>query len=189
MSIAISSGHGLFSRGAAGIIDEVNEARSVVNQVSSFLKAVGVQVNTFHDNTTPSSQSTVNNIVSWHNKQSRNLDVSIHFNDHGDISANGTETLFKSGNTQMQNLAERLSSRINQASGLRLRGTRGAVSRIDLGFLNNTNINRAILVEVCFVKNQNDVTLYHRNFMNICVAIAEVISGVTIPSELIPLPM
>ena len=49
--ICISSGHGKYVRGAAGIIDEVDEARRVIEQLALSLRDRGVEVETFHDNT------------------------------------------------------------------------------------------------------------------------------------------
>ena len=51
MKIAISSGHGKYVRGASGYIDEVDEARRVVDAVASLLGDAGVEVESFHDNT------------------------------------------------------------------------------------------------------------------------------------------
>ena len=50
-AIVISSGHGKLIRGAAGVLDEVDEARRVVERVADKLEARGVEVYVFHDNT------------------------------------------------------------------------------------------------------------------------------------------
>lgn len=184
MSIAISSGHGLHVPGASGIINEVTEARLVVEHVAGFLRVVGVPVSVFHDNTSRNQRDNLNAIIAWHNNQTRNLDVSIHFNDYSDTSVNGTETLHRTNNTQMRDMASRISTRISQVSGIRLRGTNGAVARDNLAVLNG--LSRAVIVEVCFVNNANDVNLYRNNFHRICAAIAEAISGRQIPPHLIP---
>ena len=47
----ISSGHGKLVRGASGVLDEVDEARKVVDTVAARLKVKGVEVKIFHDNT------------------------------------------------------------------------------------------------------------------------------------------
>ena len=54
--IVISSGHGLKIRGACGLLDEVHEARRVVDNVSERLRKNGVHVKTFHDNTSTFSE-------------------------------------------------------------------------------------------------------------------------------------
>ena len=50
-SIVISSGHGKYVRGASGILDEVDEARKVVERVGMELEARGLNVKIFHDDT------------------------------------------------------------------------------------------------------------------------------------------
>jgi N-acetylmuramoyl-L-alanine amidase len=49
MKIVISSGHAKYVRGASGLIDEVHEARRVVEQVAEALRGLGVDVVTYHD--------------------------------------------------------------------------------------------------------------------------------------------
>ena len=44
------SGHGKHIRGASGYIDEVDEARKVVETVADYLRDTGVEVTTYHDN-------------------------------------------------------------------------------------------------------------------------------------------
>jgi len=181
LRVAISSGHGLHVRGAVGIIDEVDEARRVTDEVARRLRALNVNVVVFHDNTSTNQTQNVNTIVSWHNSQIRDVDISVHFNSFPDPNVGGTETLYRAGNVAMRTLAQRLSSSISQASGLEIRRKKelgGAYARDNVGFLNFTlinGINRAILLEICFVNNQRDVDLYRNNFNAICNAIATTI--------------
>ena len=49
--IVISSGHGKYVRGASGIIDEVDEARRVVEHLADELRDRDVDVKVFHDDT------------------------------------------------------------------------------------------------------------------------------------------
>ena len=46
--LVISSGHGHFVRGASGYLDEVTEARRVVERVAESLRELGIEVETFH---------------------------------------------------------------------------------------------------------------------------------------------
>src|SRR5262245_34874208 len=76
--IAISSGHGKYIRGARGDpvppqLDEVDEARKVVERVADFLRGAGVEVATFHDNTSTTQSQNLDTIVNWHNRQTRDL--------------------------------------------------------------------------------------------------------------------
>jgi N-acetylmuramoyl-L-alanine amidase len=85
MKIAMSSGHAKYVRGASGSpvppqLDEVDQARRVVDRVAEMMKQAGVGIVTFHDNTSHSQNENLNTIVAWHNKQTRDWDISCHFN-------------------------------------------------------------------------------------------------------------
>jgi N-acetylmuramoyl-L-alanine amidase len=182
MKIVFSSGHGKYIRGASGYIDEVNEARKVVEKVADLWKKSGVDVITFHDDTSTSQSQNLNTITNFHNKQTRDYDVSCHFNAYQTTSKPmGTEVLY----VTQSSLAAKVSGAISGAGGFL---NRGAKKRTDLAFLNNT-AKPAILLEVCFVDSQADVNLYHSNFDKICIAIAESISGVKVPGAPIEPPV
>src|SRR5215468_1236178 len=165
MHVVISSGHGKYIRGASGLIDEVDEARKVVPRVAQALRTLGHHVVEFNDDVSTTQNENLNRIVSFHNSQTRDLDVSIHFNAYEPTSgARGCEVLYL---TQQQ-LAADMSSRMAIAGHLT---NRGAKKRTDLYFLNNTSAP-AVLVETCFVDAQMDVDNYHAHFDAICDAIA-----------------
>lgn len=172
---AISSGHGLFVRGAANKtfgMDEVNEARKVVEITAKYLKNLGETVHVFHDNTSKTQRDNINTIVKYHNSKVRDLDISVHFNAAAETSsARGVEVLYVSNTGKP--IAEKVSKAIADASGLK---NRGAKKRDDLGFLNGTN-KPAILIEVCFVDSKEDTRLYKAKLEEICKAIAETVSG------------
>src|SRR5499427_1119395 len=172
--IAISSGHGKYIRGARGNpvppqLDEVDEARRVVEHVADYLSSAGVQHVTFHDNTSHDQNTNLNAITSWHNKQTRDLDVSVHFNAY-DHSAHGTEVLY----VTQQTIAKEVCDAIVLAGGFTNRGPK---YRSDLAFLNNTN-KPAILIETCFCDNTGDSNAFMANFEAICRAIAEEIGAI-----------
>jgi N-acetylmuramoyl-L-alanine amidase len=169
-SVVISSGHGKYVRGASGIIDEVDEARKVVEQVAKMLQQRGVSVKKFHDDVSKSQSENLNRIVDYHNAQTRDLDVSVHFNAYEQVSKPmGTEVLYV---TQPE-LASDMSEAIALAGDLI---DRGGKKRTDLFFLNETE-EPAILIEVCFVDSEADCDAYQDSFDEICSAIAQVISG------------
>lgn len=175
MKIVISSGHGKLVAGASSIIDEVTEARKVVPQVASYLKSVGVDAIEYHENTATNKTANLNAIVKYHNSQTRDLDVSVHFNAFSKTDRPmGVEVLYYSEAA----LAAKVSKAIADASRL---GNRGAKERKDLYFLNGT-AKPAILIEVCFVDSSADVKLYQEKFDEICKAIAEAISGKAVVS-------
>lgn len=172
MSIALSSGHSAFLPGAVGIIRERDENVRVVNRVAELLRANNVAVSVFHDSASRSVTANINAIVSWHSRQGRSRNCSIHFNAHRRTDQPmGTECLHRN----QASLATRVSAAM--ARGGRFRD-RGAKHRTNLGFLNR--LSNAVLLEVCFVDSSADVALYRANFEAICREIASSISGVSI---------
>lgn len=172
MKYTISSGHGKYVSGASCYINEVEEARKVVDKVSEILKELNESPNIYHDNTSKDKTTNVNTIVKYHNSTNRDKDISIHFNACNKTdNPVGVEVLYYTdGNKE---LASNISKAISNASGLK---NRGAKQRTNLGFLKNTN-KGAVLIEVCFVDSKKDVELYKDNFEKICIAIAETLSG------------
>ncbi len=169
MSIVISSGHGELIRGASGYIDEVDEARRVVNKVAELL---GSGATVFHDDVSTSQSENLNRIVNFHNSQSRDLDLSIHFNAYQTTdNPMGTECLYLTQAT----LAETVAAKVSDAGRFINRGKK---KRTDLFFLNKTEMP-SILLEVCFVDSKADVDLYDMHFEAICVAISEATRGKT----------
>jgi len=179
MKIVISSGHGKYIRGAKGVLDEVDEARRVVEQVAACLRAANVPVVTFHDNTSTTQSQNLNTIVNFHNSQTRDLDVSVHFNCYQSTSKPmGTECLYKT----QKDLSAKVAKGIADVSGLI---NRGAKYRSDLKFLNAT-AKPAILIEVCFVDSTADADLYGNKFDEICQSIAQSVSGASAPGPTPP---
>jgi N-acetylmuramoyl-L-alanine amidase len=184
MQIVISSGHGKLVRGASGYLDEVNEARRVVEQVADHLRDMNVEVTIFHDNTSTTQDENLRTIVNFHNAQERDLDISVHFNAYETTSKPmGTEVLYVS----QEELASSLSKAIALAAGL---PDRGGKYRSDLYFLNNTE-EPSILIETCFVDSSADASAYEQEFQAICQAIAERVSGVEAesPPDIPPEPV
>jgi N-acetylmuramoyl-L-alanine amidase len=178
-AVVISSGHGLYVRGAAGPapwgLDEVDEAREVVDRVGQILRDAEYDVTTFHDNTSHSQSENLNTIVNFHNAQVRDLDVSVHFNCY-DTTAHGTEVLY----VTQDDLADRMSQAISEAGNFTDRGPK---YRSDLKFLNSTE-EPAILIETCFCDNHEDCDKYRSEFEAVCMAIAEIISGQDIGDDI-----
>jgi N-acetylmuramoyl-L-alanine amidase len=168
--IVISSGHGKHIRGASGYLDEVDEARLVVETVADLLLRHGLGVKTFHDDISTTQSENLETIVDYHNSEERDLDISVHFNAYETTSKPmGCEVLY----VTQGDLAETLSEAIANAGNLTDRGPK---YRSDLYFLNNTE-EPAILIETCFVDSSTDADLYRQKFDEICSAIASVISG------------
>jgi len=165
--ITISSGHWTIGTGARDLIDEVTEARRVVDRVIAILRSWKIPVHHVEDNTSKNQQQNLTYLVTQHNKTSRQLDVSVHFNASSgrQLKGIGTEVLYYDA----KELAAKVSKAISFASGLI---DRGAKQRKELAFLANTN-KPAILLEVCFVNSTVDTAIYNRDFEKICQAIAK----------------
>jgi N-acetylmuramoyl-L-alanine amidase len=177
VKIVMSSGHGLHVRGAEGPppwgLDEVDEARKVVDQVAKHLRQLGAEVTIYHDDISTTQSENLDRIVDFHNSQGpHDLDAAIHFNAFEVTSEpRGCEVLFVSD--AAMNIATDVSATIAYVSGLK---DRGAKRNEDLYFLNET-AETSVLVEVAFVDSEADVALYKENFHIICRSIAEVLAG------------
>lgn len=169
--IVISSGHGLKIRGASGIIDEVDEARRVVNRLAEVLTEHGVEVVTFHDDKSTSQKQNLWTITDFHNSEERDLDISVHFNafEQRDEPV-GTEVWYV---TQAE-LARQLSAAMATV-GFKDRGEKWTDG---LHFLNQTTMP-SVLLEVCFVDSTADCDIYHDNFEALIEALAAELAGET----------
>lgn len=173
MKTVISSGHGKYIRGAEGPspwgLDEVDEARKVVETVADALRELGVEVTTYHDDVSTTQSENLTRICDFHNSRTRDLDVSVHFNAYTVTSKPmGTEVLY----VTQEALAQTVCDAICNAAGFLNRGPK---YRSDLKFLNATE-EPSILIETCFVDSSDDVEVYHENYDVICNAIAEAIA-------------
>lgn len=178
--INISSGHSINCQGASDIINEVTEARKVVDRIYEMCKAIGIEVYKYHD-TSSSSRQNLANIANWHNQFKDGIDVSIHFNCYQHTSNSmGTEVCYYS---QAQ-LASQVSSAISKASGLK---DRGGKERKGLYVLRHTN-KPMILIEICFLDSSFDVQKYRENFDGICSAIIEALTGKVYMSRPVSVP-
>ncbi|SES68304.1 N-acetylmuramoyl-L-alanine amidase [[Clostridium] polysaccharolyticum] len=164
MKINIHAGHnapGKKACGAVGYIDESKEARKVKERVKKMLKAAG---NTVHDCTVDNGISqldVLNKIVKKCNANKVDLDISIHFNackqDKGDGKTKGVEVLVYNKKGQVTKYAEAIAKEVANALGVTNRGVKEDKS---LYFLRKTNAP-ALLVEVCFVDDKDDVEKYN----------------------------
>ena len=177
--VNISSGHSINCQGMSDVINEVTEARKVVDRVYEIVKSSGKACYKYHDTASSSSQNLAN-IVNFHNQYKDGVDVSIHFNAsvHTD-NPMGVEVCYYSDST----LASQMSKAISDAGGFK---NRGAKQRTGLYFLKRTN-KTSILIEVCFGDSTKDCELYKANFEAICQAIAKTLIGDTsdhIPNDI-----
>lgn len=162
--VVISAGHGKYVSGAVGNgYTEHVEAAKVVKRVVEIL---GKEAIAYYDKTSKTQRDNLNNIVNYHNKQSRLLDVSIHLNSGG---GTGSECLYYDA----KSLSAKMSKAMADALGMQ---DRGAKIRQELYFLNATH-KPAILLELCFIDSKSDMAAYKKNFEKLCQAIAKVIAA------------
>src|SRR5262245_13906850 len=145
-SIVISPGHGLRIRGARGNpvppqMDEVDEARRIVDKIAGYLRQANVPVQVVKDDVSTTQSANLNYLVNHHNALTRDLDVSVHMNCYNH-TASGVEVLY----VTQQSLAAEVSAAISRVLNI---PNRGAKKRTDLAFLNNTE-EPAVLLEVAF---------------------------------------
>ncbi|WP_427110853.1 N-acetylmuramoyl-L-alanine amidase [Lysinibacillus xylanilyticus] len=183
-AIVISSGHGQYVRGAKGFLDEVVEARRIVDAVAKYLREHGATVYVYHDNTSRTQRDNLNAIVAYHNGKQRSLDVSVHLNAASTTNdPRGCEVLYYDAKQ----------SAINVSKAMAVAGCfkdRGAKERRELAFLAGTK-EKALLLETGFVDSRADADLYRRNFDAICVAIAVSLAkeaGITLSMPSQPAP-
>ncbi|PKC51252.1 hypothetical protein RhiirA1_484177, partial [Rhizophagus irregularis] len=138
-------GHYSPGSGAKDIIDEVTEARKIVNRIVRLLQNVDIGVTHIEDNISKTQEENLEYLIAQHNNTTRKLDVSVHFNStSGRHDTNiGTEVLYVSD--KMKAFASQISKAISDASGLRNRGGKKQATV--------------------------DVSLYQNYFEEICIAI------------------
>ena len=175
--IVISSGHGKFVAGASGILVEVDEARRVVEQLATALEDRGIEVTTFHDDSSHSQKENLWRITDFHNDQERDLDISVHFNafEQRDQPV-GTEVWY----VTQADLAKRLSAAMASVGLI----DRGARYTDGLHFLNQTTA-ASVLLEVCFCDSSADCAIYERNFEALCDALADELADTKETDELV----
>ena len=183
MKINIHAGHnpdGKTACGAVGLIKESTEARAIKDYVIKYLKAAEQTVYDCTVNDGKSSSDVLKKIVTKCNSHDVSIDVSIHLNSgandkKGNDKSTGVEVLIYSKDSKAKDEAERVCKKL-AALGFKNRGVK---VRNDLYFLRKVNAP-AMLIEVCFVDDKDDVTIFNKNKAKIGKLIAEAIINKTI---------
>lgn len=182
----IHAGHnpaGKVACGAVGLVNESTEARIIKDLVVQKIRQMG---DTAYDCTVDNGTSkndVLRKIVSKCNANSVGLDVSIHFNSGAnDARGNGRTTgvevyCYNISSTKARDVATKICNGL-QTIGFRNRGVK--YDR-DLYVLANTHA-QAILIEVCFVDDKDDIDVYNANKNTIATVIAESITGKKLPT-------
>lgn len=175
-SINLHAGHnkdGMIGCGAIGLIKESTEAREVRKLIANYLKNKGITVYNCTCNNGKNQSDVLSKICKMCNAHTVDLDVSIHFNSGrgdkaGDGKIGGTEVLVTQ-NTGIKKVAAAAICNKMAKIGFTNRGVK---IRNNLYYLNHTKAP-AILVEVCFVDDKDDVVLYKKDKEKVANAIAE----------------
>ena len=177
-AVTIHAGHnprGKIACGASDYIDESTEARLIVKKVKALLKKNGIKVYDCTVNNGTSQNDVLKKICAKCNSKTRDVDISIHFNSathqaKKDKKTTGTEVWVKSTAGVRGALADRISYYISTI-GFKNRGIK---TTDNLYFLNHTS-KPAILIEVCFVSDPDDASLYKKHKDDVARAIANAI--------------
>lgn len=158
----IHGGHSLVCRGAAALLDEVNEDRKVKNRVIELLRAAGHEAYDCTDDSGTTQNQNLSAIVQKCNAHNVNLDVSIHLNSGrndlvGNGSTGGVEVWGYDDNTRTT--GEKICAEI--ASALEYTN-RGFKTTHNLYVLNNTH-SQAVLIECAFVDDKDDADRWDAN--------------------------
>lgn len=176
-SYNISAGHnppGKIACGACGFLDESKENRLITKEVIKLLKLYGQKAYDCTCNNGKSQSDVLNKIVAKCNKKSVILDISIHLNSgrndsKGDKKAAGCE-IYCSADIGIKKEVSKQIRKNMKKLGFPDRGTK---TTDQLYYLNHT-VNKATLIEVCFVDDKDDYELYKKvGYKKIAEAIAK----------------
>lgn len=165
----VHGGHNFIVPGAKGHLDETTEDRKVTARVISALRAAGHTVYDCTDDSGRTQGQNLANIVAKCNAHPVDLNISNHLNAGG-----GTGVEVWCYNEKTKDIAAAICASVSTALGIPNRGVKYSKN---LYVLRKT-AGSAILVECCFVDNQNDAS--HWNADKCGDAIASAIAGKTV---------
>lgn len=165
----VHGGHNFIVPGAKGLLDETTEDRKVTARVISALRAAGHTVYDCTDDSGRTQGQNLANIVAKCNAHPVDLNISNHLNAGG-----GTGVEVWCYDEKTKDIAVAICQNVSEALGIPNRGVKYSKN---LYVLRKT-AGSAILVECCFVDNQNDAS--HWNADKCGDAIASAIAGKTV---------
>lgn len=178
-TLTVHAGHnkpGKVACGASDYIDESRQARIITRKVVKLLRANGLKVYNCTVNNGTSQSDVLKKIVAKCNSHKRDLDVAVHFNAFvhakADGKTKGVEVCGRSKDGVRGGVGNRICTNISKIGF----ANRGFKIRTDLYFLNKTTAP-AILIEVCFVDDQDDARLYLKNKDAVAKAIVSAIQS------------
>ena len=165
----VHGGHNFIVPGAKWLLDETTEDRKVTARVISALRNAGHTVYDCTDDSGRTQGQNLANIVAKCNAHPVDLNISNHLNAGG-----GTGVEVWCYNEKTKDIAASICASVSSALGIPNRGVKYSKN---LYVLRKT-AGSAILVECCFVDNQNDAS--HWNADKCGDAIASAIAGKTV---------
>lgn len=165
----VHGGHNFIVPGAKGLLDETAEDRKVTARVISALRNAGHTVYDCTDDSGRTQGQNLANIVAKCNAHPVDLNISNHLNAGG-----GTGVEVWCYDEKTKDIAVAICQNVSAALGIPNRGVKYSKN---LYVLRKT-AGSAILVECCFVDNQNDAS--HWNADKCGDAIASAIAGKTV---------
>ena len=165
----VHGGHNFIVPGAKGLLDETAEDRKVTARVISALRSAGHTVYDCTDDSGRTQGQNLANIVAKCNAHPVDLNISNHLNAGG-----GTGVEVWCYNEKTKDIAAAICASVSTALGIPNRGVKYSKN---LYVLRKT-AGSAILVECCFVDNQNDAS--HWNADKCGDAITSAIAGKTV---------
>lgn len=176
-AITIHAGHnkqGKVACGASDYIDESKEARIITRKVAQKLRKQGYKVYNCTVNNGVSQYDVLKKICAKCNSKIRSLDVSIHFNAFNhtkeDGKTKGSEVLVYDINGISALIGKEICNNLQKIGFT----NRGVKVHTGLYFLKHTNA-KSLLIEVCFVDDEDDAILYNKNKDKVAAAIAKAI--------------
>lgn len=186
-SLYLTAGHQIINgvgTGAFGVreadkqnkqFDEAVEARKLVNDIIAELKTTYK----FTKVSTENDSWTLNSVISWIGKliTSSDYNIEIHFN-AGDPKATGAEVFISTiYNLIEKDLCNKLSALISTTLGIKNRGlkTDNEGQHSKLGILSSDSLKKGnnLLIEICFITNENDVKSYRKNYTTLVKNLAK----------------
>lgn len=172
--IYLIAGHNLTpsgtGTGAVGIIDEAKESIILRDFIASELVRQGITPERDFDT------GSLNTVISWLLSKvcKKDIMIDIHFNASASPSASGSEIILPNKYTAEERvIAETLLSTITNTLGTKSRGikTEKDTAVGSIGILNKPDCLN-VLLEVCFVSNNEDVITYRKNCKHLAINIA-----------------
>lgn len=177
MNITLHAGHnpsGKIACGASDYLDESTENRYIVKQLLKINK--GHKIVNCTVNNGKSQLDVLKKIVNKCNSANMQFNVSIHFNafkhSEKDGKSKGCEVVLYSENSRLKGKAEQVCNNLAKL-GFKNRGVK---YNKNLYFLRNTK-TPSMIIEVCFVDDQDDTILYKAKKKEVVKAIYEGLFG------------